>query len=173
MRWCTFRVWYCFCYCSPGRREHLGPAVALSEGYQTQTALPSVLEELYEKIWSIDPWLRSNIIIFSPETKEFSLCCKPDSTFSWLLRLLVKEGKDPDLQSLQSWRCKHDNPIYSTAPFNEKDSAHIFHFIETNQPQPTGCILGFCYLQLLDKHKTKQNLFCFMACLAVPTQEKL
>lgn len=79
-RWCTFRVWYYSHYCCLGRRENLGPAVGLSEGYQTQTVLPSVLEEHYEKtgdelgvLISWDPWLHSNIIIYSPETGIFPL----------------------------------------------------------------------------------------------------
>lgn len=75
-RQCTFTVWYYSHYGGLGRGEDLGPAAGLSEGYQTQTGLPSELEEHYEKIWdelgvliSWDPWLHSNIIIFSPETK--------------------------------------------------------------------------------------------------------
>lgn len=100
-RWCTFRFWYCSHYFSLARREDFGPAEGLSEGYQTQTVLPSVLEEHYEKIWdelgvliSWDPWLRSNIIIFSPETKGASLHCKLDSTFSWLLRWTISKGRE-------------------------------------------------------------------------------
>lgn len=100
-RWCTFKVWYCSHYCSLGRREDLGPAVGLSEGYQTQTVLPSILQECCEKIWdelgvliSWDPWLHSNIIIFSPETKGFSLHCKLDSNFSWLLRWTISKGRE-------------------------------------------------------------------------------
>lgn len=100
-RQCTFWVWYHSHYCGLGRGEDLGPAVGLSEGYQTQTGLPSVLEEHYEKIWdelgvliSWDPWLHSNIIIFSPETKGVFLHCKLDSTFSWLLRWTISKGRE-------------------------------------------------------------------------------
>lgn len=111
-RWCTFRVWYCFHYCSLGRRKDFGPAVGLSEGYQTQIVLPSVLEEHYEKIWvNLEYW--SHEIPGFIVTSLFSVLKQRGflSVVSWTQPLagcsdglLVKEGKDPDLQSLQNWK---------------------------------------------------------------------